>query len=33
MLPHAFGNFEIQKYYPNGPRFNGDFLRDNLPKK
>ena len=25
-------NFEIQKYYQNEPRFNGVFLRDNLPK-
>ena len=25
-------NFEIQKYYQNGPRFNGVYSRDNLPK-
>ena len=24
-------NFEIQEYYQNEPRFNGDFSRDNLP--
>ena len=28
----ASTNFEIQKYYQNEPRFNGVFLRDNLPK-
>ena len=26
-------NFEIQKYYQNGPRFNGVCSRDNLPNK
>ena len=26
-------NFEIQKYYGNGPRFNGVFPRNNLPRK
>ena len=31
--PHPLTNFEIQKYYENGPRFNGVFSRDNLPKK
>ena len=25
-------NFEIQKYYQNGPRFNGVYSRHNLPK-
>ena len=24
-------NFEIRKYYQNQPRFNGVYLRDNLP--
>ena len=32
MPPHPLTNFEIQKYYQNEPRFNGVFLRDNLPK-
>ena len=32
MLPHPLTNFEIQKYSQNQPRFNGVFLRDNLPK-
>ena len=31
--PHLLTNFEIQKYYQNEPRFNGVFLRNNLPKK
>ena len=31
--PHPLTNFEIQKYYQNEPRFNGDFSRNNLPKK
>ena len=30
--PHTLTNFEIQKY-KNEPRFNGDFSRNNLPKK
>ena len=30
---HPLTNFEIQKYYQNEPRFNGVFLRNNLPKK
>ena len=30
MSPHPLTNFEIQKYYQNGPRFNGVYLRDNL---
>ena len=25
-------NFEIQKYFQNGPRFNGVYSRNNLPK-
>ena len=33
MLPHPLANFEIQKYYKNGPRFNGVFSRNNLPEK
>ena len=33
MLPHPLINFEIQKYYKNEPRFNGVFLRNNIPKK
>ena len=32
-LPHPSTNFEIQKYYQNGPRFNGIYSRDNLPKR
>ena len=32
MPPHPLTNFEIQKYYQNGPRFNGVNSRDNLPK-
>ena len=30
--PHPLTNFEIQEYYQNEPRFNGVFIRDNLPK-
>ena len=33
MPPHPLTNFEIQKCYQNGPRFNGVFSRNNLPKK
>ena len=33
MLPHPITNFEIRKYYENEPKFNGAFLRHNLPKK
>ena len=29
--PYPLTNIEIQKYYQNEPRFNGAFLRDNLP--
>ena len=32
MPSHSLKNFEIQKYYKNEPRFNGFFLRNNLPK-
>ena len=32
MLPHPLTNFEIQKYYQNEPKFNGAYLRNNLPK-
>ena len=32
MPPHPLPNFEIQKYYQNGPRFNGVCSRDNLPR-
>ena len=31
--PHPLINFEIQKHYENEQKFNGVFLRDNLPKK
>ena len=33
MPPHPLTNFEIQKYYENEPRFNGDYSRNNVPKK
>ena len=32
MPPHPLTNLEIQKYYLNGPRFNGVYSRDNLPE-
>ena len=32
MPPDPLTNFEIQKFYQNEPRFNGDFSRNNLPK-
>ena len=32
MSPHPLTNFEIQKYYPNKPTFNGVYSRNNLPK-
>ena len=32
MPPYPLTNFEIQKYYKNGPRFNGVYSRDNLSK-
>ena len=31
--PHPLTSFETQKYYANEPRFNGVFLRDDLPNK
>ena len=33
MLPHPLTNYEIQKYYQNERRFNGVYLRQNLPRK
>ena len=30
LSPHPLTNFEIQEFYQNEPRFNGDFSRDNL---
>ena len=32
MPPHHLTNFEIQKYYQNGPRFNNVCSRENLPR-
>ena len=32
MQPHPLLNFEIQKYYPNEPTFNGVYSRNNLTK-
>ena len=32
MSPHLLTNFEIEKYYQNEPKFNGDYSRNNLPK-
>ena len=33
LLPfHPLTNIEINEYYKNGPRFNGVYSRDNLPK-
>ena len=32
MPPHSLTNFEIQKYYQNELKFNGFYLRNNLPK-
>ena len=29
---HSLNNFEVQKYYQNEPKFNGVYLRNNLPK-
>ena len=31
--PYPLTNFKIQQYYQNEPRFNGVYLRDNLPKQ
>ena len=33
MSPNPLTNFEIQKYYQNGPRFSGVYSKNNLPKK
>ena len=33
MPRHPLTNFEIQKYYQNGSKFNGVYSRDNLPDK
>ena len=33
MVPHPLTNFEIHKYYQNGPRFNCVYSRNNLLKK
>ena len=33
MQPHPLTNFEIKRCYQNEQRFNGVFLRNNLPKK
>ena len=32
MLPHSLTNFEIQKYCQIGPKFNGVYLKIDLPK-
>ena len=32
-MPHSLTNFEIQRYYQNNTRFNGIYLRHNLPNK
>ena len=32
MPPHPLTNFEIQKYYPDEPRFNCVYSRNNLTK-
>ena len=32
MPPNPLINFEIQKYYQNEPKFNGAYLRNNLPR-
>ena len=33
MPPHSLTNFEIQQHYQNELRFNGVYLRENLPNK
>ena len=33
MPSHPLTNLEIQKYYKNEPRFNGDFSKNNLPEQ
>ena len=32
MLPHPLANFETQKYYRNGPKFNSVYSSNNLSK-
>ena len=32
MSPHPLANFEIQKFYQNGPKFDGIYSRNHLPK-
>ena len=32
MPPNPLINFEMQKYYQNEPKFNGAYLRNNLPR-
>ena len=32
MPPHPLTNFEMQKHYQNGCKFNGIYSRNNLPK-
>ena len=32
MFSHPLTNFEIQRYCKKEPRFNGVYLRNNLPK-
>ena len=33
MTSHPLTKFKIQKYFQNGSRINGDYSRDNLPKR
>ena len=33
MTSHPLTNFKIRKYFQNGSRINGDYSRDNLPKR
>ena len=32
MPPQSLTIFQIQKYYQNEPKFNGVYLRNNLPE-
>ena len=32
MLSYPLTNFKIQKYFQNGPKFNGVYSRNNLPE-
>ena len=32
MLSFPLTNFKMQKYFQNGPKFNGVYSRNNLPK-